>query len=271
MTTEERPLEIKSQEINTTKFTFDNLAYFRGLFPNLSDETLARFLIARNNDREKAYEQLVATEKWRTTHFPILKEDCINELRRNVVYSHGYDKEGHPIFVMATRNNNKNERDLEELGKAALWWFEKTLSKLPEDKSKITILFDRADAGQDSVDMEFSKKMVKVLQDKYPERMHRAIVYPTGFVYYAIWNVFRWFLDPVTANKVQPMMYFSGVQQFIEDKYIPKAMGGESEYVPNYDELSDPFAAEIVQAELDKRIANSASTKNTHTISIFDE
>lgn len=32
------------------------------------------------------------------------------------------------------------------------------------------------------------------------------------------------FLDPVTRDKVQPMLMFVGVQQFIDDKYIPASM-----------------------------------------------
>jgi hypothetical protein len=36
--------------------------------------------------------------------------------------------------------------------------------------------------------------------------------------------VVKWFIDPVTAAKVQPMMYQSGVEQFIDRKHIPKSM-----------------------------------------------
>jgi hypothetical protein len=34
----------------------------------------------------------------------------------------------------------------------------------------------------------------------------------------------KWFIDPVTAAKVQPMMYQSGVEEFIDRMYIPKSM-----------------------------------------------
>jgi hypothetical protein len=59
-------------------------------------------------------------------------------------------------------------------------------------------------------------------QSNFPERVHRVIVYPSGFVFYGIWNIVKWFLDPVTQAKVQPMLALSGVQQYIDDEYIPK-------------------------------------------------
>lgn len=47
-------------------------------------------------------------------------------------------------------------------------------------------------------------------------------MYPSGFVFYGIWNIVKWFLDPVTQGKVQPMLALSGVQQYINDEHIPR-------------------------------------------------
>ncbi len=45
-----------------------------------------------------------------------------------------------------------------------------------------------------------------------------------GFVFYGVWNMIKWFLDPVTQAKVQPMLALSGVQQYIDDEFIPRDM-----------------------------------------------
>ena len=52
----------------------------------------------------------------------------------------------------------------------------------------------------------------------------RAIIYPSDVVFYSIWAIVKWFMDPVTREKVQPMMYLSGVEQYIDRQYIPKSM-----------------------------------------------
>ncbi len=61
-------------------------------------------------------------------------------------------------------------------------------------------------------------------QDTYPERLNKTIVYPSGVIFWSIWNVVKWFLDPVTRNKVSPCVYFYGVQEHIADEHIPVCM-----------------------------------------------
>jgi Na+/H+-translocating membrane pyrophosphatase len=58
----------------------------------------------------------------------------------------------------------------------------------------------------------------------YPETVQRIIVYPADVVLYTVWAVVKWFMDPVTREKVQPMMLLSGVEQYIDRQYIPKSM-----------------------------------------------
>jgi hypothetical protein len=43
-------------------------------------------------------------------------------------------------------------------------------------------------------------------------------------LFYTIWAIAKWFVDPVTRDKVQMMMYLSGVEQYIDRQYIPKSM-----------------------------------------------
>ena len=63
-----------------------------------------------------------------------------------------------------------------------------------------------------------------VPQDLFPETLQRAVIYPSDILFYSIWAIAKWFVDPVTREKVQPMMYLSGVEQFIDRQYIPKCM-----------------------------------------------
>ena len=66
--------------------------------------------------------------------------------------------------------------------------------------------------------------MFAIVQNNFPERVYRVIVYPSGFIFYGLWNMIKWFLDPVTQSKVQPMLALSGVQQYIDNEYIPSSM-----------------------------------------------
>ena len=45
-----------------------------------------------------------------------------------------------------------------------------------------------------------------------------------GILFYGGWSIAKWFLDKTTQEKVQPMLYLTGVQQFIADEFIPTYM-----------------------------------------------
>lgn len=215
---------IKSSDIDQSLFSEENHRSLKAKFPHLEDDTIARYLIARNNNLEKADELLTKSQKWRNVHFPILKQDCITELRKAKVYTHGHDKEGRPLLIVHGVRHIPGDRNMEETAKAALWMMEQVIKRLPEDKTKYTILMDRSGAGLANQDIEFTKHFTKLFQDQHPERLCRAIVYPSGLIFWSLWNVVKWFLDPVTRDKVCPIMYFSGVQQYIDDEFIPSTI-----------------------------------------------
>lgn len=50
------------------------------------------------------------------------------------------------------------------------------------------------------------------------------MIYPTGIMYYTLWNLVGLFLDANTKAKVKPVMSLAGVREYIDDQYIPKEM-----------------------------------------------
>lgn len=197
-------------------------------FPQESDETIARFLIARNGDHHKAREMMQAYIEWRVDHPQVLKETCLGEILKGKVYLHGKDKEGHPLVHFRPRFNDPDKRDLEEMGRMVRWWADLVIAGMPPEITKCTILVDRTDVQ--TPDLPFLRAFASEFQNNYPERVHRIIVYPGGYLFTMLWNVVKWFLDPVTQEKVKPVLYLEGVQEFIDNEFIPVSMGGECHY-----------------------------------------
>lgn len=243
---------LRSTDINTKPLRFAPAALVKlreTLTPQeiaseqLDDDTLARFLLARNGNVDKAKALLEENRAWRKAKLPIYKSSCLTEYNKGKVFVHGVDKEGHPLVIYRAKLQIPAERNVDEMVNMAVWWAEKIVSQLPADKSKVTILIDRVDAGMANSDMEFVRALASVFQNNYPERLCRAIVYPSGIVFYTIWNLVKWFLDPVTQDKVKPVLLLGGVQEFIDDEYIPAYMGGKSIYTFRPDDWSDPPSA----------------------------
>ena len=233
------PLRFREQDLLTLRSSFTKE---ERVLNSLSDETIARFLIARNGNTEKARALLVEHLAWRKVKLPLYKNSCITEFVKGKVYLHGFDREGHPLVVYRAKLQIPSDRNVEEMLNMCYWWAEKVISVLPPDKSKATILIDRIDAGMQNSDVEFVRAMASVFQNNYPERLYRAVVYPSGLVFYTVWNIIKWFLDPVTQHKVQPVLTLAGVTEFIDPQYIPVHMGGESRYTfdPEDIHFADP-------------------------------
>jgi hypothetical protein len=223
-------IEIFSNDIKalSSKYSPSLIRELKKTFPEESDETLARFLIARNGDHVKAREMLREHIVWRKDNPPVSKETCLGEILKGKVYYHGKDKEGHPLAIYRPRLNDPATRDMEEMSKMVMWWASVIIADMPPEISKCTILIDRTDVG--NPDKEFVHAFSSVFQNNYPERVSKVIVYPGGWLFVLLWNAIKWFLDPVTQAKVKPVMYLEGVQEFIDDEFIPRSMGGECDY-----------------------------------------
>jgi len=258
-----RPLQISSTDIDSSKFPFEALVAMREAFPTQNDDILARFLLARNGNVEKASTLLSGHLEWRATSWPILKSSCINEIVKGKLYMHGTDLEGHPLLIWRVRFNFAKDRDLDEMGRMVIWWMETAIASV-KDKSKVTVLLDRTGFKSENSDIEFCQHLTPIFQNHFPERLYRAVVYPSGLVFYGIWNIVKWFLDPVTQEKVQPVLALSGVQQYIDNKYIPVDMGGECTYEFNPNEFPDPYPADVLAAlNGDDSPSGAASTTAT--------
>ncbi len=149
-----QPAAVTSVDIEPTKYTLENLQRMREAFPGVPDETLCRYLIARSNDYDKAYNFLSKVNRWKLQHWPVLQRTCGKEFSIGKLYVRGCDKEGRPLIIWHSRLNNPNDRDLEEIGRLCMWWAEYAIRKaMPENKSKFVFLVNRVDQSQGDMEM----------------------------------------------------------------------------------------------------------------------
>lgn len=177
----------------------------------------------------------------------------------------GVDKQGLPIIVWNVRLHDGKNRDLAALTRLSMWWIEYALSKLPADKSKITVIMNRIDFRSENQDIEFCKRLADIFSNNYPERLRMVVVYPSGLVFYGLWAIVKLFLDPVTQKKVLPCVYFVGVQDHIDDAWIPENMGGKDSYEFNFDDFADPYPEEVIAAAKTKQLLTTSSSAEQPT------
>lgn len=214
-------LKIKSIDIDKNLITVENHNALKAQFPHLDDDTIARYLIARNNDLEKSTELMTKAQAWRNKHFPVLKMDGVSEMSNGKFYVHGTDREGRPLLFFRGCLHDSSTRDVETMARAAVWWMEYACRKLPDDKTKITIIMDRDGAAMANSDIEFLRAFSSLFQDQFPERLNRAIVVPANVIFWSIWKVASVFVHPVTREKVKTLMFQSALSEFVDPEFIP--------------------------------------------------
>jgi len=238
-------------DLDANKYSPEQFAAFKAKFPEQDTVTLARFLIARNGDIEKSSDMLTNHLNWKAANWPVLKSSCINEVKQGKGYVKGTDLQGHPLIIFNTCLHDPSKRDIEEMTRSAIYLFETAIAQMKNKICKVCLMINRVNAGN-SADMEFMKALTNLLQNNYPERLYRTVVFPSGFVFWGIWQVVQIFLDPVTKDKVKPVMYLSGVQEYISIDNIPAVMGGNMDYVYNEQDYPDPYPAEVIAAKLER-------------------
>ena len=68
------------------------------------------------------------------------------------------------------------------------------------------------------------KSLFTPVQSAFPDVTTRVIIYPADFTFCAVLALAKIFMTAEAADRLQPMMYLSGVEKYIDRKHIPKAM-----------------------------------------------
>eukprot|EP01095_Lingulamoeba_sp_RSL-Kostka_P014736 TRINITY_DN6554_c0_g4_i1.p1 TRINITY_DN6554_c0_g4~~TRINITY_DN6554_c0_g4_i1.p1 ORF type:complete len:286 (-),score=77.55 TRINITY_DN6554_c0_g4_i1:68-925(-) len=227
----------------------------------ISDEScLHRYLRARDWVIDDSFEMLKNTLIWRNEYKPesITLEEIEEEANSGKMYvSEFVDKEGRPIILMLPGKDNTTERA--QKVKYLVFVMEEAIfkmKKLNEENierekpiEKVCLMVDYTNCGLGMAGVNNTKislECLNVLQDHYPERLGRAFMINTPFVFSAFWSIISKFLDPETSEKIQfiKRKNLKLLQKYIDPDMILKEFKGKNEYKWTYEnwlENVDPF------------------------------
>lgn len=174
----------------------------------MDDSTYLRYLRARNWDAEKAITMLNATIVWRhdfglrELHGTQWKETIAHENSTGKLYVRGHDKQGHVIICLkpALENSKSHEGNLKHL----VYNLERAIAVMETTfgQEKVIMLIDYDGFSlANSPSMATSLAVLHILQDHYPERLHRAYVVRPPYLFYALLQFLTPFMDAVTRSK----------------------------------------------------------------------
>ncbi|KAF2685516.1 hypothetical protein K458DRAFT_364347 [Lentithecium fluviatile CBS 122367] len=225
------------------------------------DALLLRFLRARKWDVEKALVMMISTMHWRLEEMhvdddiikngeesalrdskssdPKVKkeaEDFLTQLRIGKSYLHGLDGEGRPMCIVRARLHHGGEQSESSLERFTVFTIETARMFLRPPVDTATIIFDMTDFTMANMDYAPVKFMTKCFEANYPESLGTVLVYKAPWVFNAIWNIIRGWLDPVVAGKVHFVKNVDELQKFVPMTQIPAELGGDEKFAYEYPE-----------------------------------
>ena len=121
---------------------------------------------------------------------------------------------------------------------------------------KYTVIVDRSNMSSSSTDMEGLKYASSIISSNYPERLHTAIVHPVNLIFWSIWKVAQLFIDPVTREKVKPVIYQSAIRDYVAPEHILSHLGGEAAFEYDHTDLPEDPVQPQQQEEGDEQKAS---------------
>ncbi|KPI83552.1 hypothetical protein ABL78_7409 [Leptomonas seymouri] len=195
----------------------------------LSGNTYLRFARARDGNIVKASEMLGAAIEWRKEAKPYAldAQKVQKPMEQVTMLCGGRDKAGFPVMVIAP--GMKNECTVEERITQVIFILEETQRK---GYDRLTWIMDFAAMGKqrDALSRETRKRIMKILQDYYPERVAFILIYrPPWYVSWLL-GLAKAFMDPRTASKVHRAgSTIEELEKFIDRSQVPKICGGALE------------------------------------------
>lgn len=83
------------------------------------------------------------------------------------------------------------------------------------------------------------KFMIKCFEANYPESLGTVLVYKAPWIFNAIWNIIRGWLDPVVAGKVHFARNIEELEKFVPRSQIPAELGGDEKWEYQYVEVKE--------------------------------
>ncbi|GAB2227963.1 hypothetical protein Droror1_Dr00009792 [Drosera rotundifolia] len=202
----------------------------------VDDLAIRRFLRARDLDVKKASAMFLRYLSWRESSIPrnrgINPSDIRNQLAQDKLFVQGFDKQGHLIVVGmgAQHIPTKGTAGAEELERYMIYSMEKLCAMMPKGIEKLTVISDMAGWSFSNFDIKSVHIGVPLMQNYYPERIHKVFVIHVPFVFMAAWKIAQPFIDDKTKSKiffVDDKKLKSTLRAVIDENQLPTIYGGK--------------------------------------------
>ncbi|XP_047959438.1 phosphatidylinositol transfer protein 3-like [Salvia hispanica] len=207
-------------------------------FKDVDEQTLRRFLRARDLHVEKASTMLANCLTWRRTFVPkgfVSETEVPNEIGQNKMFLQGTDKKGRPISVVFGARHFSRKGGLDEFRRFLVFALDKLCQRTPDGVGKFTIIGDLQGYGYCNSDIRANLAAITILQEYYPERLGKMFIVHAPYIFMTMWKLVYPFIDKKTRNKVvfvEDKRLRETLLEDIDENQLPEIYGGKLQLVP---------------------------------------
>ena len=210
-------------------------AQLMAALPAATPSQAVRFLRARKGDAAAATEFLQQHLAWREIALPVAFEEARAECDR-LKYTplansaDGRLPDGRFVLCIRARLMGKHTyQNIREVERGITYIFEYLEQHVLAPLEKVAVVLSRAGASPDNFDPNWIKTVGALLQNNYPERLLQCHVAPVPLIFRGVWETVKWFLDPVTRQKVALHGSIEAFADVAPPALLPRELGGERE------------------------------------------
>ena len=175
----------------------------------LPQETIVRFLRARDHDLAKSKLMLDNHLKFRSKWIPQGLESCkpsdiMPALQSGCWAVGGLTKDGCPILYVDTNLWNPADYTVEIYVKYLCFFFERLHLLFPEDRHQVVIILDMSGwQFSDVFYLNYIRHLVDINQNQYPERLRYCNLINVPWFFKTAWAVIKPWIDQKTVAKIE--------------------------------------------------------------------
>nr|XP_014350984.1 PREDICTED: CRAL-TRIO domain-containing protein C589.09, mitochondrial-like isoform X2 [Latimeria chalumnae] len=209
--------------------TEENLALLKARLANVNEKALSRFLRAYGSV-EKAYAGLDNYLKWRldfgVDFISDKQPEILNELKSGkATLLDEKDYNSRPIILVTPRLHSSRNRNADSLTKFIVYLLESAAVRCNEEVcDNFCILFDMKGFSIHSIDYQFTKNMIWLLTNYYPERLGVWLIVNPPIFFSTCWIIMRNWLDEITAKKVVFVTSENQLKEYLPLDILPRKL-----------------------------------------------
>ncbi|XP_048515667.1 motile sperm domain-containing protein 2-like isoform X2 [Athalia rosae] len=148
-------------------------------------------------------------------------------LEEGAFFGHSKDKDGKTLLIFKSKLHNKGTKDAAELHRCVVYWFERL--ERQDKGNQISIFFDMADTGISNLDMDFTKNLIGLFKNYYPNFLNYIIIFEMPWVLNAAFKIIKSWLPTKAIQKIK-FVTKATLKDYVEPDNALIAWGGNDNY-----------------------------------------